>query len=221
MRSGDYTRAGDTKVLIAISRKLHREGLQRLIDGVVGLAATGCSGPAALSLVKEFHPDVFITEVFHREDTFDTIRQLHDVDQSIRVIGVSDSEDWKLAVRMLQSGASGVIFSKDGFDELRQAISRVLAGHIFLSCSALTKVVTACIERVSTTEVDGQLTKREREVLELIAEGKAVREIATKLFISPKTVETHRKHIMDKLSLNSSVELTKYAIKEGIVVLND
>jgi DNA-binding NarL/FixJ family response regulator len=121
--------------------------------------------------------------------------------------------------RMLQAGASGYFITDSATDELQRAIQTVFAGDIYLACGVETALVKTYVDSLSTQELVGILTAREREVLQLLAEGKGAKQVAEILYISPKTVETHRKQIMDKLQLHSIAELTKYAIREGITPL--
>ena len=140
-----------------------------------------------------------------------------------KVVALSGHSDRRFVTQMLKAGACGYISKESAFEELATALKTVAAGKVYLS-PTLTGVVVEDFVRGGGTD-DGtasafhNLTPREREVLQLTAEGKAMKEIASILHISIKTVETHRKKLMDKLSIDSVAELTKYAIREGLTTL--
>ena len=187
------------KVLIAVSCRLYREGLRKLMADQVQVIGEAPDGATAVKLAKELHPDLVVMEVQHEVDSIEATRQIAQEEPGIRVLGISDSGDWRTATRMLQAGASGYVLSDDGFGELPRAIPTVLAGHTFMSAGVETAVIKAYIGGLSTKQADDILTTRERQVLQLLAEGNTMKQVAGVLFISVKTVETHRKHIMEKL----------------------
>jgi DNA-binding NarL/FixJ family response regulator len=124
--------------------------------------------------------------------------------------------------RMLEAGASAYLLKDSAHEELLQAIRTVTLGKIYLSPSITGVVVDDYVRRVATGPGEAPaLTHREREVAQLLAEGRSSKEIAAQLFVSVKTVETHRQHIMEKLNIRSIAELTKYAIREGLTELED
>ena len=122
---------------------------------------------------------------------------------------------------MLKSGVSGYLLKDCAFEELASAIRSVVSGKTYLSPSISDVVVNGYLHRLSKSETTGSdiLSDREREVLQMIAEGKSTKQIALKLHISVKTVETHRRQIMNKLNIFSVAELTKYAIRKGLTSL--
>lgn len=136
----------------------------------------------------------------------------------VKVIALSVHSDRRFITEMLKAGASGYVIKDCSFEELVQAIRAVMANRIYLSPGIADKVIKDYVRFLPHTDfsVFSILTEREREVLQLIAEGKNTKEIASSLHVSVKTVETHRKRIMDKLDIHSIAELTKYAIREGL-----
>ena len=124
---------------------------------------------------------------------------------------------------MLKAGASGYVLKDCAFEELQTAIHAVLANRVYLSKDITGVVVDNYVRQLSAADASSPvaLTPKEREVLQLLAEGRTTKQIAIQLHVSGKTIETHRKHIMDRLDLHSVAELTKYAIREGITSLDD
>jgi DNA-binding NarL/FixJ family response regulator len=129
--------------------------------------------------------------------------------------------DRKFVREMLSAGASGYLLKDSAFEELGTALATVINNQTYLSPKIADTVVKDYLGKIEpeASKVSPALTKREREVLQLIAEGKTTKAIASHLYVSIKTIETHRKQIMDKVGLNSVAELTKYAIREGLTSL--
>lgn len=120
---------------------------------------------------------------------------------------------------MLEAGARGYLLKENAFDELVQALRTIASGKTYVSPQASGDLLADLGRGQLPPDGAGQLTPRERETLQLIAEGRSTSEIAGQLFVSVKTIETHRKNIMDKLGLHSIAELTKYAVREGLTSL--
>ncbi len=143
------------------------------------------------------------------------------VTPTVKVIALSMHSDRKFVREMLSAGASGYLLKDSAFEELGTALATVINNQTYLSPKIADTVVKDYLGKIEPKEskVSPALTKREREVLQLIAEGKTTKDIASHLYVSIKTIETHRKQIMDKVGLNSVAELTKYAIREGLTSL--
>lgn len=125
-------------------------------------------------------------------------------------------------LRVLRAGANGYLLKDSAFLELVKAIRSVLKGEIYLSSKITDMVVNEYIKKISENESDlDLLSVREKEVLQLISEGKSTKEIAALLFVSIKTIESHRKHLMEKLGLFTVADLTRFAIKEGLIFIED
>ena len=149
-------------------------------------------------------------------------RHIIDEFQKIKVLVLSMHADRRFIVKVLHAGASGYLLKDCAFEECIDAIHAVAHNKVFLS-SQITKIVVEDYIHSSSngeTSVFSVLTDREREVLQLIAEGKSTKEISSILCVSVKTVEAHRKNIMGKLDLNSIAELTKYAVREGLTSID-
>jgi DNA-binding NarL/FixJ family response regulator len=148
-------------------------------------------------------------------------RQIIQDNPEIKVIALSMHSDTLFVSEMLKSGASGYLLKDCAFQELQQAIRTVMDGKAYLSPSISGVVVEDYLHRLSKADVSTSevLTDREREVLQLIAEGQSTKQVALKLHISAKTVETHRRQIMNKLDMHTVAELTKYAIRKGLTAL--
>jgi DNA-binding NarL/FixJ family response regulator len=193
-----------------------RDGLRQLLKDhqsseIVGEADNGRSGVA---MVRELRPDIALLEVNLPDlNGVETTRQLVAECPGISVIVVSVTADWHLVTGILRAGAQAFVLADGGIDEIEQAIRAVSEGNVYLSPVVETRVITA-LDRVGETQ--SLLTPREREVLQLIAEGKTTRQVADILYVSVKTVETHRRQIMGKLGIHSVAGLTKYAIRQGI-----
>ena len=138
------------------------------------------------------------------------------------VIALSMHSDATYVGRMLQAGARGYILKESAFDELEQAIQSVVQGRIYLGRKIQGVVVGDYVDRLGGKRPSSPvtLTNKEREVLQLVAEGKSTKEIAQALSITVKTVETHRHNIMNRLSIRSIAQLTKYAIRQGLTSLD-
>ena len=213
-----------TRVLLAEDHTIVRKGLRSLLDKETGIEVVGEAedGREAIVKAEELHPDVVVVDIaMPGLNGLEATRQIKKrfPDMKILILTMHANEEYIL--QFLKAGASGYLVKKAAPAELISAINAVHKGHSFLSPSISRVVIDEYIRRskeISEGE-EGfeQLTVREREVLQLIAEGRKTREIAELLYISIKTVETHRAHIMDKLDIHSTAELTRYAIRKGII----
>lgn len=210
-------------ILIADDHRLLREGLRTLLerDGfrVIGEADNGRS---AVKLAKELQPDIVITDIGMPDlNGVDATRQICAEAPRSKVLALSMHSESRFVLGILDAGASGYLLKDAAFEELSVAIKSVLKGQIYLSPAIAGVVVERSLGRFQSKARSplAKLSKREQEVLQLIAEGKSTKEIAATLYVSVKTVEGHRKQIMDKLAIYSVAELTKYAIREGVTFL--
>ncbi|MGE5219269.1 MAG: response regulator [Chloroflexota bacterium] len=210
-------------ILIADDHRLLREGLRALLerDGfrVVGEADNGRS---AVKLAKQLQPDIVITDIAMPDlNGVDATRQICVEAPRSKVLALSMHTESRFVLGILEAGASGYLLKDAAFEELSIAIETISKGQVYLSPAIAGVVVRQSLARLGTqsTLPQAELSKREREVLQLIAEGKSTKKIATMLHVSVKTVETHRKQIMDKLDIHSIAELTKYAVREGVTSL--
>jgi DNA-binding NarL/FixJ family response regulator len=185
----------------------------------IGEAADGRS---AVTMAKELQPDVVIMDITMTDlNGIEATRQIHTEMPKTKVLALSMHAGKPYILAALQAGASGYLLKDSAFEEIAGAIHSVSKGEMYLS-PAITEVVL--MEEIRTFRGAqfvpcAGLTNREREVLQLIAEGHSTKQTAAKLGVSAKTIEAHRKQIMDKLNIYSIAELTKYAIREGITSL--
>jgi DNA-binding NarL/FixJ family response regulator len=180
------------------------------------------NGRDAIELARKLNPDVIIMDVSMPDlNGVEATRQIIQDNHDVRVIALSMHSDTLFVSEMLKSGASGYLLKDCAFQELEQAIRTVTDGKAYLSPSISGVVVEDYLHRLSKADMSTSevLTDREREVLQLIAEGQSTKQVALKLHISAKTVETHRRQIMNKLDMHTVAELTKYAIRKGLTAL--
>ncbi len=212
------------RILIADDHKIVRDGLRALLERepdfrVVGEAS---NGREAVEVARELVPDVLITDlVMPVLNGIDATRQIVAEHPQVRVIALSMHSDRRFVTDMLQAGAVAYLRKESAFEELAEAIRAVMSGEVFLG-RGITGVVVEGYKSLIGEEAEGSgvLSAREREVLQLLAEGNRTNEIATLLHLSAKTVESHRTNIMKKLDLHSIAELTKFAVREGLTSLD-
>ena len=219
---------GKIRVLVADDHTIVRKGLCALLDGdkeieVVGEAE---NGREAIKKVEQVQPDIILMDItMPGLNGLETTRQLKKRHPKIKILILTMHDNEEYIFETLRAGASGYLVKRTAPDELISAIHAINRGGSFLSPSISKRVIEGYI-RVGQSEQEEdeafiKLTDREREVLQLIAEGRVNREIAELLHISIKTVETHRSHIMKKLNIRNIAELTRYAIRKGLISLTD
>jgi DNA-binding NarL/FixJ family response regulator len=212
------------RVMLADDHQLFRSGLRTLLEKQPSVDVVGEArdGPEAVSLALELRPDIVLMDIsMPKLNGIDATRRLCDERSQIRVIVLSMHSDQKFVIESLRAGAAGYLLKDCGIDEVMEALRTVAEGRIYLAPVITGAVLRDYVQRIGRREgsVFGTLSAREREVLQLLAEGKSTKEIAAQLKVSIKTIETHRKQIMDKLDIHSIAELTKYAIREGLTPL--
>ena len=212
------------RILLADDHKITRQGLHSLLDenDDMEVLAEAENGRDAIELARKLNPDVIIMDVSMPDlNGVEATRQIIQDNHDVRVIALSMHSDTLFVSEMLKSGASGYLLKDCAFQELEQAIRTVTDGKAYLSRSISGVVLEDYLHRVSKADMSTSevLTDREREVLQLIAEGQSTKQVALKLHISAKTVETHRRQIMNKLDMHTVAELTKYAIRKGLTAL--
>lgn len=212
------------RIILADDHKIIRDGLRALLEKepdmeVVGEAQDGLT---TIKLAKKLLPNIVIMDIGMPDmNGIDATRQIFSETQGIKVIALSMHSDRRFVLQMLKAGASGYLLKDSAFEELASAIKTVMAGQPYLSPKITDVVIKEYIVSLPKNEesVFTKITPREREVLQLIAEGKTTKQIAAFLNVSVKTIETHRQQIMEKLDIHSIAELTKYAIREGLTSL--
>ncbi|HUV65694.1 MAG TPA: response regulator transcription factor [Sedimentisphaerales bacterium] len=212
------------KVLLVDDHAIIREGLRSLLEKQPDLevVADADDGRRAIELVRELSPDVVIMDVtMPRLGGIEATRQITGDFPAVKVIALSIHSRRRFVADMLSAGAAGYILKECLFDELVQAIHAVSEGGRYLSPRITDVVVDDYVKRLSSGDESPlrSLTGREREVLQLVAEGKSTKQIALELHVSNKTIEANRRQIMEKLDMHSVAELTKYAVREGLTSL--
>ncbi len=209
------------KLLIADDHAIVRHGLNESMQmeddiEIVGQAQDGLS---TIRMVQELLPDVVIMDISMPElNGMDATREIVRDYPKVKVIALSMHSAKKFVREMFKAGASGYLLKDCEFDELALAIRTVMSGKSYITPEIADVVVDNYVRTSSgeTSSVFSVLSKREREVLQLLAEGKTTKQIGLKLGISPKTVEAHRLRVMEKLDLDNVAQLTKYAVQEGL-----
>lgn len=212
------------RILLAEDHGITRQGLRSLIEKepdwkVVGEAA---DGREAVEMVRELSPDLLITDIsMPNLNGIDATRQVVRECPKLKVIALSVHSNQAFVADMLKAGASGYVLKECLFDELAEAINTVVKGGIYLSAKVAGVVVEDYVRHLSSAAQSplDLLSEREREVLQLIAEGKTTKQIALQLHVTTKAIEANRRKIMDKLDARSVAELVKIAISGGLASL--
>lgn len=209
------------KIVLVDDHEIMREGMCALLQKrpdmqVVGQAA---DGRIAVTLVEELRPDIVIMDIgMPNLNGIDATQQMIANNPHLKVMALSTHSDGAIVARMIKAGATGYMLKESAFAELVNGLDAMMSGKTFL-CSRIAKVVFSdYINMVTNPNWQGGdgLTSREREVLQLVAEGHTTKDIAKILLLSPKTVDSHREHIMEKLDIRTIAGLTKYDIREGL-----
>lgn len=212
-----------TKVLIADDHQLFREGLVNLISSApdIEVVAEAKDGREATEKAKKIKPDVVLIDIGMPEmNGIEATRIIKKDNPQVKVIAVSMHSDRQFVKGALEAGADGYLLKNCTYRQLIDAVQSVISGKKYLSDDITEMVIQGYLDpEDSAPEGQLDLSERELEVLKLYAEGKSTREISEKLFISVKTVGTHKQHIFDKLGLKSNADMVKYAIKEGLIQL--
>ena len=209
------------RVVVVDDHVVVREGLRAMLDREPDLYVVGeaCDGKSAVDVVREHRPDVVVMDVSMANlNGVEATRRIKAAFPNVRVLCFSLFADGHIVTRMLEAGASGYILKESARDELATAVRTVAEGKTYLSVAVAGYVVRDYVaHRTASESKRNRLTHREHEVLQLIAEGHGTSETAARLSISPKTVATHREHIMAKLELRNVAALTTYALRTGII----
>jgi DNA-binding NarL/FixJ family response regulator len=211
------------RVLLADDHKLVCAGMRLLLESLKGVRviAEAHDGREALGLIKAHRPDLVLMDVAMKElNGLEAAAQVKKEFPEIRVIILSMYSSEEHVIQGLRAGASGYLLKDSATQELELAIRTVMRGEIYLSPPISKQVIGDYLQRVSHGEKSTDfLTHRQREILQLIAEGHSTKEIAHRLDLSIKTVETHRAQLMERLDIHDIPGLVRYAIRMGLITL--
>ena len=236
----------ETKILLVDNHQMVRDGLRALLERQPGLRVVGDadSGRAAIDRAASLQPDIVVMDIgMQGLNGIEATREIRAQLPGVKIIALSMHSDKRYVVQMFKAGAGAYLLKDCAFDDLVRAISAVQTGQRFLSQGIAATLVDHIIResppdragsgaatgvhavqprgRVTAGDVYSDLTTRQRQVLQLLAEGFTSKEIAREMNVAVKTVETYRRDIMHKLDLHSVAELTRYAIKEGLTTLDE
>ena len=214
------------RIVLADDHGMMREGLKSLISKQMGMEVVGEAedGYGVVRLVNDLKPDLVVMDIgMPNLNGIEATRQIVSETEDIKVLALSQYSDPRMVSEMFCAGAKGFVLKDSAFDELICAINAVYTDRTYVSPDVAGDLINRHIRHAESGEQTSafrQLTDREREILQLISEGKTTKDIATKLCRSAKTIETHRRNIMQKLDLHSLPELTKYAVRQGLTELD-
>jgi len=211
------------KVLIADDHVMVRQGFMVLLNAqpdieVIGEAA---DGNEMVELTETLHPDVVLADIsMPNLNGIEATKLIHQRNPEMPVVMVTTHTSSSYVVRALRSGARGYVVKNDDFQHVIQAIKAVSLGQRYLSTLVSEQIIDSVVSGTSGEfNLDERISLREREILQLLAEGNSNSQIAKKLVISARTVETHRTNIMRKLELSSQIDILRYAIQHGLAQL--
>jgi DNA-binding NarL/FixJ family response regulator len=211
-------------ILLADDHQILRSGLKNLFSKQedMEIVAEAEDGRAAVEMARKFNPRVVVMDISMPDlNGVEATRQIMAESPGTKIVALSVHSDRKYVSETLKAGAVGYLLKDAPFEELVLAVRTVASGKVYLSPRVANVVIDDYVRQGNSpaSSAYAVLSPREREVLQLLAEGKATKEVAQHLQVSVKTVETHRAKIMDKLGMRSVAELTKYAIREGLTSL--
>jgi DNA-binding NarL/FixJ family response regulator len=214
-----------TTIILADDHHLVREGLRMMLETepdfeVIGEAADGLS---AVQQVERLHPDIAILDLMMPDlNGLEVARHISQYATDTRTMILSMHANEAYVLEALRNGVSAYILKDSRANDLVHAVREVLAGRRYLSPPLSERAIESYMEKAQTAELDPYetLTTREREILHLAAQGYSATEMATRLFLSPRTVETHRANLMRKLDLHTQTDMIRYALRRGIIPLD-
>lgn len=213
------------RVLLADEHRIVREGVRALLEKErdIKVIAEASDGPTTVKLTENSSPDVVVMDIaLPGLNGIEATRQIVTKCPGTKVLVLSTHSDRRFVVSILSAGASGYLRKDCASQELVKAIHNVAADQTYLSAKIADVVVKDYFHHLENAEPSAfsVLTLREREVLQLLAEGNSTNAVAQKLSLSIKTIETHRQQVMNKLHCHSIAELTKYAVREGLTSID-
>ncbi|QEH33261.1 Oxygen regulatory protein NreC [Aquisphaera giovannonii] len=207
------------RIVIADDHTIVRGGVRLLLEKLPDVAVVGeaSDGSQAIDLVRLHQPDILVADIaMPGSNGLEVTRRLSDEGLPTRVVILSMHSDPEYVHRAVKVGARGYVLKRSAIEELELAVRAVVRGELFLSPSITGPIVDGYLDRGSPSSHHGELTPRQREVLEMIARGQTTKAIANRLGISVKTVEAHRAQVMDRLQIYDVPGLVRYAIRVGL-----
>jgi DNA-binding NarL/FixJ family response regulator len=209
------------KILIAEDHGVVRQGLKALIEAKDDMQVIGeaSDGHEVVQLAGQLSPDIILMDIaMPNLNGVEATRFILEENPNVRIIALSVHYDKHFVTEMLKAGAIGYVLKSCLFDEVLRAIQTVSEGDYYLSPKITDVVVDDYKYYMASANKSAQvrLTPRERQIIQLLSEGKSTKQIALSLHLSPKTVDSNRREIMNKLGISSVAELTKFAIREGL-----
>jgi two-component system response regulator NreC len=215
-----------TTIVLADDHRIVRQGLRALLKTEPDFSLVGETGDGleAVQLAERLQPDVVVLDLMMPGiNGLEATRQISDNCPKTHVVILSMHADEAYVLEALRNGAAGYVLKDSSADELVRAVREVVAGRRYLSAPLSERAIEVYVQKAQEAALDPyeKLTNREREVLHLAAEGHSSAEIAERLSVSPRTVETHRANMMRKLDLHSHTDLIRYALRRGIIPMED
>jgi DNA-binding NarL/FixJ family response regulator len=211
------------RILLADDHKIVLDGLRSLLEPEFMLVGAVEDGRSLVSAAQQLHPDVIVVDIsLPLLNGIEAVRQIKKTDNQVKVIFLTMHPDVTYAIRAFEAGASGYVLKHSASSELLTAIQEAIRGRKYVTPMIAGELMQAYQEGVHRqVEETPQLTQRQREILQLLLEGRSAKEIAHMLNISPRTVEFHKYSLMSKLNLKSVSALIQYAIKHGFTTVED
>jgi DNA-binding NarL/FixJ family response regulator len=210
------------RIVLADDHRIVREGLRTLIaqEPDMTVVAMAEDGPQLLRQVQDCSPDLVITDIsMPGLNGIEALRRLRAEQPEVQVVCLSMHNEDRVVLSAIEAGASGYLLKDSSFDELAQAVRQVMAGRVYVSAElsgVMVRELRSLKAGAAPAPAGAALTPREKELVQLFAEGWTTNEIAERLHLSPKTVATHRENVLRKLQARGVADLTRYALREGL-----
>jgi DNA-binding NarL/FixJ family response regulator len=207
------------KIILADDHAIILDGLRRILEPQFEIVATATDGRTLVAQIERLKPDAAVVDIsMPLLNGLEALRQCKSAHFRTRFVFLTASPDVALATQAFRLGASGYVLKHAAAEELLVAMREALAGRTYITPRIANEVLQNLMSRPTDTANDGSgLTGREREVLQLLAEGKIIKEVASILHVSPRTVEFHKNNIVAKTGLRTTAELARYAARHGVV----